>query len=145
MTEFALIAPVFLLLIVGLLVFGRLFFYWMESNHLASETARWAAIDHNPYEPQGQTLQEHAKESATKEFSDKAVVCIEFPDVPPPTGTNPPDPPEVGQRVRVRVELPVTFTEFFGFGVTLRGTSTMRIEQMGDVTGPETYSAGCLP
>jgi hypothetical protein len=143
MTEFALIAPVFLLLIVGLLVFGRLFFYWMESNHLASETARWAAIDHNPYQPQGQTLQEHAKESATKEFSDKAVVCIEFPDVTP--NLNPPDVPAVGERVRVSVELPLTFAEFFGFDVSIHGTSTMRIEQMGDVTGPESYSEGCLP
>ena len=143
MTEFAIIAPVFLLLIVGILVFGRLFFYWIETNHLANETARWAAIDHNPYEPQGQSLQEHARESATKEFSDTAVVCIAFPDVPPPDPGDPPGVPAVGQRVRVSVELPLTFAEFFGFGVTLHGTSTMRIEQMGDLTGPENYSAGC--
>ena len=49
MTEFALILPVFVLLVVGLLAFGRIFFYWIEANHLASETARWAVVDRNPY------------------------------------------------------------------------------------------------
>ncbi len=54
MTEFALIVPVFLLIVVGMLVFGRLLFYWIETNHVASETARWAVVDRNPYGP-GQT------------------------------------------------------------------------------------------
>ncbi len=49
MTEFALIIPVFLLVVAGLLGFGRVFFYWIETNHDASETARWAVVDRNPY------------------------------------------------------------------------------------------------
>ena len=49
MTEFALIVPVFLLIVAGLLAFGRVFFYWIEANHMASETARWAVVDRNPY------------------------------------------------------------------------------------------------
>ena len=48
MTEFALIVPVFLLIVAGLLAFGRVFFYWIEANHMASETARWAVVDRNP-------------------------------------------------------------------------------------------------
>ena len=48
MTEFALIVPVFLVIVVGLLGFGRVFFYWIETNHEASETARWAVVDRNP-------------------------------------------------------------------------------------------------
>ena len=51
MTEFALILPVFVLIVAGLLAFGRVFFYWIEANHLASETARWAVVDRNPYAP----------------------------------------------------------------------------------------------
>ena len=51
MTEFALILPVFVLIIVGILSFGRVFFYWIEANHLANETARWAVVDKNPYAP----------------------------------------------------------------------------------------------
>ena len=68
MAEFALIVPVFLLLVVGLLVFGRLFFYWIETNHLANETARWAVVDRNPYGP-ARRCSAHARESATAEFS----------------------------------------------------------------------------
>lgn len=45
MTEFALVAPVFMLIVVGMLLFGRAFFYWIEANHLANETARWAVVD----------------------------------------------------------------------------------------------------
>ena len=51
MTEFALILPVFLLLVAGILSFGRVFFYWIQANHMANETARWAAVDRNPYAP----------------------------------------------------------------------------------------------
>ena len=49
MTEFALILPVFILIVAGLLGFGRVFFYWIEANHVANETARWAIVDPNPY------------------------------------------------------------------------------------------------
>ena len=59
MTEFALVLPVFVLIIVGLLSFGRVLYYWIETNHVASETARWAIVDQNPFTPQ--TLQEHAR------------------------------------------------------------------------------------
>ena len=87
MTEFALIVPVFMLIVVGMLVFGRLFFYWIETNHVANETARWAVVDRNPYDlcprpsPDSrlQSLQQHARSSATNEFEDNAAVCIDFP------------------------------------------------------------------
>ena len=58
MTEFALVLPVFMLIVVGLLGFGRVFFYWISANHLANETARWAAVDRRP-DPT-KTLQEYA-------------------------------------------------------------------------------------
>ena len=131
MTEFALIAPVFLLLVVGLLVFGRLFFYWIETNHVANETVRWAVVDRNPYDPQ--TLQQHARSSATNEFEDNAEVCIDFPEGKDMTTVEP------GDAVRVRVHLPVTFVEFLGFGVTIRGSATMRVERIADNIDPQNY------
>ena len=51
MTEFALILPIFMVIVAGLLGFGRVFFYWIQANHLANETARWAVVDRNPYRP----------------------------------------------------------------------------------------------
>ena len=66
-----------MLIIVGLLAFGRVFFYWIEANHVASETARWAIVDRNPYAP-GQTLQQHARDSVDGRVRDTDVkVCID--------------------------------------------------------------------
>ena len=83
MTEFALIVPVFMLIVVGMLAFGRVFFYWIGANHLANETARWAVVDRNPdpveYTVPAEALQQYAADSGgTLEFSD-AKVCIDFP------------------------------------------------------------------
>lgn len=133
MTEFALVVPIFLLLVVGLLVFGRMFFYWIEANHLANETARWAVVDQNPYSPQ--TLQQHATSSATDEFENNVRVRICFPGEDFTTVST-------GDPVKVDVHVPVTFVEFFGFGVTIRGASTMRVENIraGPTSNPTAYS-----
>ena len=132
MTEFALILPVFLVIVAGLLAFGRVFFYWIEANHLASETARWAVVDRNPYTPS--SLQQHVRDAGTVEFSD-ARVCIDFPD----GGTL-----DVGDRVRVRIEKPFQFVPILGMApITIRGSSTMRIERFASPgTSPQTYAAG---
>ena len=139
MAEFALIAPVFLLFVAGLLAFGRIFFYWIDSNHLANETARWAAVDQNPYAPAGatppgtggRTLQQHVLDSGTLEFND-ASVCISFED-----GT-----PSVGEYLTVKVQKPVyTLTRLLPFSkIEVRGTSTMRIENLQNVSGPTAFS-----
>ena len=49
LTEFALIVPSPPTHRAGLLGFGRVFFYWIEANHPANETARWATVDQNPF------------------------------------------------------------------------------------------------
>jgi hypothetical protein len=147
MAEFALILPVFMLIVVGMLVVGRLFFYWIETNHVANETARWVIVDRNPYlkapctlatatgADDCQSLQQHAVLTATGEFSDNARVCIDFPETPSGTAV------QVGDPVRVRVQVPASFFDFFGFDVTIRGSSTMRVERLEgkdltDVTKP---------
>jgi len=123
MAEFALIAPVFLLFIAGLLAFGRIFFYWIDSNHLANETARWAAVDHNPY---GTTLQQHVLDSGTLEFQD-ASVCINFQD----------STPVVGDYLTVKVQKPFYFLPILDIGkITIRAASTQRIESMQTDAGP---------
>src|SRR6185436_1634584 len=74
MTEFALILPIFMVIVAGLLGFGRVFFYWIQANHVASETARWAVVDLNPYAPT--TLQQAAADSSSSEFNSDTTVCI---------------------------------------------------------------------
>src|SRR5262245_20201320 len=144
LTEFALIAPIFMLIVAGLLSFGRVFFYWIEANHMASETARWAVVDLNPYRsacptgtPTGatdcQSLQQHAARSATTEFANDVKVCINF------LSTT-----ELGQPVQVRIQKPFSFLPILNVGqITIRGSSTMRVENLkGTTGGPLNYVAG---
>lgn len=134
MTEFALIVPVFLVIVAGLLAFGRVFFYWIETNHMASETARWAVVDRNPYVTQGQTLQEHAAQSATIEFESDVAVCIDFPGKTRTTA-------DLGDPVRVRIQKPFNFLPILGMGsITIRGSSTMRIERLANNDDPQSYT-----
>lgn len=131
MAEFSLIAPVFLLLIVSVLTFGRIFFYWIGANHTANETARWAVVDLNPYKtcmgpPTGavdcQTLQQHAIFGVgTAEFQTDAEACISFPD-----GLQ-----EQGHPLQVKVKKPFYVLPFLGIGnITIRGAATLRIENL---------------
>lgn len=132
MTEFALVLPVFILVIAGLLSFGRVFFYWIEANHLANETARWAVVDRNPFAPT--TLQEHARNASSTEFQKNVRVCIDFPD-----GVG------IGQPVRVRVQKPFSLVPILNAGtITIRGTSEMRVERFDNGTAPTNYGAGYI-
>jgi hypothetical protein len=127
MTEFALILPVFLVIVAGLLGFGRVFFYWIDANHLANETARGAVVDRNPFAPK--TLQEYARDSGgTLEFTDSDV-CISLPEGQ-----------EVGDPLEVQVEKPFSFVPLLGIGdITIKGSATLRIER---VTASPTYDIG---
>jgi hypothetical protein len=134
MAEFALIAPVFLLLVVGILTFGRVFYYWIGANHTANETARWAVVDVNPYKPAGcappgsigcETLQQHAITGVgTDEFENGAEACISFPS----------SVQDIGEPLKVQVKKPFYVLPFLGIGnITIRGTATLRIENMRTV------------
>ena len=127
MTEFALIIPVFLVIVAGLLGFGRVFFYWIDANHLANETARWAVVDRNPFTPK--TLQEYARDSGgTVEFTD-ANVCISLPEGQ-----------VVGKPLEVKIQKPFSFLPILGMGeITIKGAATLRIER---VTAAPTYNTG---
>jgi Flp pilus assembly protein TadG len=138
MTEFALILPIFMLIVAGMLGFGRVFFYWIQANHVANETARWAIVDRNPYAPQ--TLQQHAANSATVEFNtgtDQTTVCITR------TGT------DLGDPLKVTVAKPFGFVPILGIGkITIRASSTMRVERLGGTDAsnnaiPSSYTEGC--
>lgn len=138
MTEFALILPVFLLVVAGLLAFGRVLFYWIETNHLANETVRWAVVDRRP-DP-SKTLQVYARDSGgTVEFSD-AKVCIGTPD-----GST----PVVGGPITVKISKPFSFLPILEIApIMIRGQATMRIERFanGNGTTPSySYSTTAAP
>jgi Flp pilus assembly protein TadG len=138
MTEFALVIPVFLIVVAGLLAFGRVFFYWIEANHLASETARWAAVDQRP--DLTKSLQAYAHDSGgTAEFTN-AKVCIGVPG-----GTA----PALGSPIEVKISKRFSFVPILGIGsVTIRGSATMRIERLanaGGTTPSYTYNTTADP
>jgi len=139
LVEFALVLPLLLVLLLGVIEFGRVLNYWVDETHLANVAARWAAVDKNPG-PGGslqQSILEEAdtgelREGGTTSVPDPAQVCIAFPD-----GT------EVGDPVEVTVSVDYNWMPFLGdrIGVsttTLTSTATMRMEQL-----PSEYGEGC--
>jgi hypothetical protein len=147
MTEFALVLPVFLLIVAGLLAFGRVLFYWIEANHLANETARWAAVDRSPDPtkyPQTTSptafLQAYARASGgTVEFSD-AKVCI---------ATIGGGSAAIGGPIQVKISKPFSFVPILGIApIKIRGEATMRIERFANGSGTTpsyTYSTAAAP
>jgi Flp pilus assembly protein TadG len=61
--EFALILPLVLLLLFGMIDFGKAFNYWNDETHLANEAARYAVVNKNPL-PGGGPLETAVKQDA---------------------------------------------------------------------------------
>jgi TadE-like protein len=139
MVELALVLPLFLFLVIGMLHFGTAFNYWINETHLANEAARYAAVNKNPGGT-ASTLQEYIRQQAeTDELRDGGTdsvanplkVCVEFPD-----GT-----PVVGGPVKVTVStqydwLPIISNKIASAHTRISGSATMRMEAL-----PTNYSA----
>lgn len=137
--EFALVLPVLLVLLLGMLDFGKAFNYWIDQTHLANEGARWAAVNKNPG---GGSLQQYVRSQAnTPELRDGGTasvagpiqICITFPN-----GTS-----QVGDPVRVTASTTYNWLPFLGsrLGIaqtTMTASATMRLE-----AAPSVYGAGC--
>jgi Flp pilus assembly protein TadG len=129
--EFALVLPLFLLLLLGMFDFGKAFNYWIDGTQLSHEGARFAAVGKNP--GPGSTLAESIKERAdTGELANGGdsvdgpmKVCVSFPN-----GTS-----RVGDPVEVSVEFKYDFLPYVTSmtpglaSATVTNTSTMRLEQ----------------
>jgi len=143
MVEFALVLPLLLVLVLGIVDFGRAFNYWIDSTHLANVAARYATVNKNPGAPDARSLQRYIElQASSEELRDAPVdVCIAF-----PAGQLVGDP--------VKVTVKSTFT-WLGFLVTstaemrspleglppstnIQGSATMRLEAL-----PSNYTAGC--
>jgi Flp pilus assembly protein TadG len=120
--EFALVLPIFLLLLLGMFDFGKAFNYWIDGTHLSHEAARYAAVGTNP--GPGATLAESIRSRAdTQELQDAMTVCVSYPD-----GT------DVGDPVQVTVNFDYTFLDYITSmtdltSVSVENTSTMRLER----------------
>ena len=129
--EFAVLTPVLLSFVFGILDFGRSMNYYNDATHLANEGARWAVVNVNPGSG---SLQSYIKSQGdTAELQNNSTVCISFPN-----GT------KIGDPVSVTVAVNFTWLPFIDKAVgspgstTMTGKAVMRLEQP-----PTNYGAGC--
>jgi Flp pilus assembly protein TadG len=147
MVEFAIVLPVLLLFILGIIYFGRFEDYANQGTQLAEEGARQAAVNFNP--PGSGTLDAYILSQAQPELqagsSDVTTPAKAF--VYYPTGSS----NAVGNTVRACVTFTMSFSPLLKIAgpVTVTQTATMRIEQLQTSAAwtPDTAStaaaAGC--
>lgn len=149
LVELALVLPLLLVLLLGMLDFGKAFNEWIDETHLANEGARLAAVgyavggctDANPnvcltqYIRQAANLEELKSGRAGDAYADAqsaAQVCISYPTDP---GTN--SFGQVGDPVEVTVDVTYHWLNYLVNWVSLaatpiRGKATMRLERRAD-------------
>ena len=139
LVEFALVLPLLLVILFGMLDFGKAFNYWIDQTHLANEGARWAVVNKNPG---AGTLQEYIQQQAdspelrnggTSSVPTPMQICISFPN----------GAANVGDPVLVTASTTYNWLPFLGdrIGIaqtTVTGSATMRLEAL-----PTAYGAGC--
>ena len=155
--ELALILPLLLVLLLGIVDMGKAFNEWIDETHLANQGARLAAVNYKPdagypacpnADPTGglgcyiqrwavvSELQRGRKGGPYAPQQLGAKVCISFPNVGHAT-------PIVGDPVQVEVSVNYRWLNYLtGWVGTITtriiGKATMRLENR-----PTNYSAGC--
>ena len=149
MVEMALVLPILLLLVIGLVDLARAMNYWNDTNQLAGEAARHAAVNRNPGSGSGLTFEQYVRSRAeTAEVRD-GTGSVQSPlrvcRVGPLTATS----NNVGEPITIRVQtrfnvIPLitasgeqAYGEGNSFGsIGLKGEATMRLEQTFTQTIP---------
>jgi len=156
LVEFVLVLPLVLLILFGMVDFGKAFNYWNDETHLANEAARQAVVNSCPQCTSGQKINDWIKTEAdsgelqnggTQSISSPGIrVCIWFPN-----NTNPADDPvrdhAVGDPVQVIVHAEYNWLAYLvGQGLPLHsdltGTATMRLEQPYNANGHDAFTTG---
>jgi len=156
LVEFALLLPLFVLLVAGIIQFGLALNFWFDMQRIANQGARWAVVNNWPTCPPGstsctnttacplpatpspQTLQNILRcEVISKGLLETVSISICY----PPAGAGGSLPETVGTPVRVRLKAPFTFLQAVRLpGITLSADATMRLEQEPKlVTGEVAY------
>ena len=120
--EFALVAGILVVLLVGIIQFGFLFFQWLEVTHAAREGARWAALGN----PDGEVIVRAQNAAPGLDWGDNGTVLVTYPE-----GSSDPGNPV---RVAVTYDTPVfaplmqVILGVDGATFTLRSAAVQRIE-----------------
>jgi hypothetical protein len=147
--EFVLVLPLVLLILFGIIDFGKAFNYWNEETHLANEAARYAVVN-KPLIP-GTPLEDAIKsETNSGELKNGCSGCsvspgikVSFCFVNHDPGNPDPDAPDTSVGAPLRATVTATYHwlgYLIGQGLPLKtgltATSTMRVEQPYDTTTP---------
>jgi Flp pilus assembly protein TadG len=160
LAELALVLPLLLVLLLGMLDFGKAFNEWIDETHLANEGARLAAVgylvngctDANPNVCIAQQIQEGADIPELKsgrtgtpyaDAQDAAQVCISYPTNPATNSHG-----QVGDPVQVTVRATYHWLNYLVSRVELaatpiEGKATMRLERRAADTAAATTT--CYP
>jgi Flp pilus assembly protein TadG len=125
--EFALVLPVLILIVMGILYFGRYENYANDEQQLASSAARWASINANPGSSSNLTLQQYVAKQASPELASGSsdVTAIKVYIYYPSGSTG-----QLGQPVRACVTNTINFIPIFGMASsTMTQTATVAMEQ----------------
>lgn len=124
MVEFALVLPILLLLVIGVMDVGKAFRYWLDETHLANQGARWVAVNRSLSPNLGDYLRD---QTVNKELHDKSCVTLSYIDM---NGNG--LKKDVGDAVKVEMKIQFAWTSMIAkFGIAkpmVRASATMRLE-----------------
>ena len=156
LVEFALVLPLVLLLLFGMIDFGKAINYWNDETHLANEAARQAVVNSCPSCAPGEKINDWIKARADsaelRNGGNGSIappglkVCIWFPQNNV-TSDDPVRDHAVGDPVQVIVHAQYNWLGYLvGRGIRansdLTGTSTMRLEQQYNANGSDAFTTG---
>jgi Flp pilus assembly protein TadG len=145
MAELALVMPILLLALIGILEFGRLFNYWIDTTHLANETARWVVVDRVPGTGAASTRVRDYICSQAQTAEERSGMEVRFrvdSNLDNTFETTAAATINQGDPVMIEVRRAFSVVPFLNTGtITFTGKSTMRIERLGGSNGtaPSTY------
>jgi Flp pilus assembly protein TadG len=146
-TELALVLPVLLLLILGMIDFGKAINYWIDETHLANEGARMAMVNNNPGSglsptknlqqyilDQADSAELHGDVQGTQRTTHAASVNVCFYKASDGSLYTNPASAKVGDTVEVVVRYDYNWLRGFPFPgnptTTITGRSAMRLEAL---------------
>jgi len=127
LVEFALVLPLLMLILMGILYFGRYESYANDETQLASSAARWASINVNPGSGSSLTLQQYVAKQASPELTNGSsdISAIKVYLYYPSGSTG-----QTNQAVRACVTNTLNFIPILGLASsTMVQTATMNLEQ----------------
>jgi Flp pilus assembly protein TadG len=153
--EFALVLPMILLILLGMIDVGKAVNYWNDETHLANEAARSAAVNRRivPTELINETVKNEAdsaelRNGGTGSVSSPGVqICIWFPNNNRSSADDPVRDHEIGDPVQVIVHAQYNWLAYLvGKGLPvhsdLSASSTMRLEQAYRANGSDAFTTG---